>query len=133
MKIRIPKSILTAIAVVAFTGTMVFAGSFSHHHSHKSARVDIVGVTKVPGGPMLQPGTYRVTLLNTSSVPEIGFYQEGKLVGQAPVKLVDQAKKISQTELLTNTEPNRTNVLSEMDLSGWTQKLMFETSTAMGG
>jgi hypothetical protein len=133
MKVRVLRSILTIMAVVSFTGTMALAGSSGHHHSHKSATVDLVGVTKVPGGPTLQSGTYRVTLLSPSSVPEIGFYQDGKLVGEAPVKLVDQGKKISQTELLTNAGPNHTNVLTEMDLSGWSQKLMFQTSTAMGG
>jgi hypothetical protein len=125
VKLKVPKSILTTIAVVSVTGGLAFAGFPGHHHSEKSASVDIADVTKIPGGPTLQPGTYRVTLLNPSSAPEIGFYQGGKLVGQAPVKLVDQGKKISQTEVLTNAEPNHTNVLTEMDLSGWTQKLMF--------
>jgi len=133
MQVKVPKLILTTMAVVSFTGTMALAGSSSHHHSNKSATVDIVGVMKVPGGPTLQSGSYRVALLSPSSVPEIGFYQEGKLVGQAPVKLVDQGKKISETEVLTNAGPNHTNVLTEMDLSGWTQKLMFGTSPAMGG
>jgi hypothetical protein len=133
MRVRVLKSILTTMAVVAFTGSMAFAGFPGLHHSQKSASVDIADVTRIPGGPTLQPGTYRVTLLNPSSAPEVGFYQAGKLVGQAPVKLVDQGKKISQTEVLTTTGSNHTNVLTEMDLSGWTHKLVFEKSNAMGG
>jgi hypothetical protein len=134
MKVRVPKSILTTMAVVCFTGTMAFAGFPGHHDSsRKSGSIDLVYVTKIPDGPTLQPGTYRVTLLNASSAPDVGFYQGGKLIGQAPVELVDQAKKISQTEVLTNTRPNHPSMLTEIDLSGWTQKLMFETSHAMGG
>jgi hypothetical protein len=134
MRVRVPESILTIMAVVSFTSSLAFAGfPGNHHHSQKSASVDIVDVTKIPGGPTLEPGTYQVTLLNASSAPEVGFYQAGKLVGQAPVKLVDQGKKISETEVRTDTGPNNTNVLTEMDLSGWTHKLMFEKSKAMGG
>jgi hypothetical protein len=122
------------MAVVSFTSGLAFAGfPGNHHHSQKSASVDIVDVTKIPDGPTLEPGTYQVTLLNGSSAPEVGFYQAGKLVGQAPVKLVDQAKKISETEIRADTKPNHTQVLTEMDLKGWTQKLMFETSSAIGG
>jgi hypothetical protein len=133
MRVRVLKSILTTMAVVAFTSSMALAGFPGHHHSQKSASIDIAYTTKIPGGPTLQPGTYQVTLLSPSSVPEVGFYQAGKLVGQAPVKLVDQGKKISETEVRTDTGPNNTNVLTEMDLSGWTHKLMFEKSKAMGG
>ena len=134
MKVRVPKSILTTLAVVSFACSMAFAGFPGYHHSsQKSASVDIAEATKIPGGPTLQPGTYRVTLLSPSSVPEVGFYQDGKLVGQAPVKLVDRGKKISETEIRSDTKPNHTLVLTEMDLKGRTQKLMFETSSAMGG
>ena len=134
MKLRVPKSILTTMVVVSFAGSMAFAGFPGYHHSsQKSAMVDIAQATKIPGGPTLQPGTYRVTLLSASSVPEVEFYQHGKLVGQAPIKLVHQSKKISETEIRADTSPNHTQVLTEMDLSGWTQKLMFEKSNAMGG
>jgi hypothetical protein len=133
VRVRLSNSILT-LAVVTFTSSMALAGFPGYHHSsQKSASVDIAEATKIPGGPTLQPGTYRVTLLSPSSTPEIEFYQGGKLVGQAPVKLVDQGKKISQTELVSHTGPDHTNVLTEMDLRGWTQKLKFETSNAMGG
>ncbi len=134
MQVRARTSVLTAIAVASFTASMALAGFPGHHHSsHKSASVDISEVTKIPNGPTLEPGTYQITLLSASSAPEVGFYQEGKLVGQAPVKLVDQSKKISATEILTNTEADHTQVLTELDLGGWTQKLVFGTSKGMGG
>jgi hypothetical protein len=134
MRVRVPESILTIMAVVSFTSSLAFAGfPGNHHHSQKSASVDIVDVTKIPGGPTLEPGTYEVTLLNASSAPEVGFYQAGKLVGQAPVKLVDQDRKISETEIRADKKPDHTQVVTEMDLRGWTQKLMFEKSNAMGG
>jgi hypothetical protein len=134
VKVKVPRSILTTIAAVCFAGSMAFAGFPGYHHSsQKSAVVDIDQATRIPGGPTLQPGTYRVALLSASSVPEVGFYQHGKLVGQAPVKVVDQGKKISRTEVRFDTGPNHTSVITEMDLSGWTQKLVFGTSNTMVG
>jgi hypothetical protein len=51
----------------------------------------------------LQSGKYKVVLNNSSTAPEIGFYQNDKLVARVPAKLVDLGKKISETEITYDT------------------------------
>jgi hypothetical protein len=80
MKIKMRKSPLVITAVLLFTAGMAFAGFPGlHHSSQKSADIDLIETTKVPNGPTLQAGSYKVTLLSGSSAPELGFYQDGKL------------------------------------------------------
>jgi len=134
MKTKMHELALAVSAVLLFTAGMAFARFPGvRHSSRKSADIDLIETTKVPNGPTLRAGSYKVTLLDGSSTPELGFYQNGKLVGQAPVKLVDQEKKISETEVLADTKDDHTQVVTEMDLSGWTQKVMFSGSEASSG
>jgi hypothetical protein len=134
MNAKVFKSILATTALALFTTGMAFAGFPGHHPSaQRSADVDFTETIKVPNGPTLEPGTYKVALLNESSAPEVGFYQGGKLVGQAPVKLVDQGKKIRQTEFSSNLVDSHTRVITEMDFSGWTEKIVFGGSSADSG
>jgi hypothetical protein len=134
MKTKMHQLILATSAVLLFTASMAVARFPGlHDSSRKSADIDLIESTKVPNGPTLQAGSYKVTLLNESGTPELGFYQDGKLVGQAPVKLVDQEKKISETQVFSDTQDDHTQVLTEMDLRGWTQKVMFSGSAASSG
>jgi len=124
------KSILTTTAfVLFFTGTAL-AGFPGHHNSaRKSADVDFTQTTKVPNGPTLQPGTYKVALLNSdASAAEVGFYRGDKLVGEAAVRLVDQGNKIRETEVYANIQDDHSQLVTEMDLSGWTEKVIFSQS-----
>ena len=82
-----------------------------------------------------EPALYKVVLLNDSSTPEVGFYRDGKLIGQAPVKLVDQGKKFQETEVDANILDDHSAVITEMHLTGWTEKLIFsgsDTGSASG-
>ena len=125
------KPILTTVAFVLFTTSMAFAGFPGlHNSSRRSAEVTFTQITKVPNGPTLQPGTYKVALLNDSSAPEVGFYRNDKLVGQAPIKLVDQGQKIRQTEVYSDVQDDHSQVITEMDFSGWTEKVVFGGSDA---
>jgi hypothetical protein len=42
-----------------------------------------------------------------------------------PAKLVDQGKKISETVITYDTQGANTQVITEMDLSGWKEKVLF--------
>jgi len=98
--------------------------------------VDFTQTTKVPNGPTLQPGTYKVALLNSdASAAEVGFYRDDKLVGEAPVRLVDQGNKIRETQVYANIQDDHSQLVTEMDLSGWTEKVIFsqsDTTSASG-
>ena len=131
MKSKIRNSILAATGAAFLAAGMTFAGFPGiHHSSRKSADIDFVKITKVPDGPTLEPGTYKVVLLNASGTPEVGFYQDGKLIGQAPVKLVDQGKKFQQTEVDASILDDHSELITEMRLSGWTEKVIFNGSDA---
>jgi hypothetical protein len=95
------------------------------HSAKKSADVEIMQTARIPGGPTLQSGKYKVVLNNSSMTPEIGFYQNDKLVGRVPAKLVDLGKKISETEITYDTRGANSQVIREMDLSGWREKVLF--------
>jgi hypothetical protein len=126
IKTKMDRSILAVAAALLCTAAITFAGFPGiHHSSQKHADLDLTEITRIPGGPTLKPGTYRVVLLTDSSTPELGFYHDGKLVGQAPVNLINQDKKISQTEVLADTQNDHTQVVTEMDLSGWTERVTF--------
>ena len=128
------KSMLAAAILVA--ASMAFAKFPSldlGHSSKKSANIEIFQAGRIPGGPTLEPGNYKVVLTNNSPTPEIGFYQNGKLVAQVPAKLVDQGKKIELTEITYSTKGPDTQVITEMDLSGWREKVLFGKNNGQAG
>jgi hypothetical protein len=121
------KSMLAAVGIVVAAG-MAFAKFPSldfGRSSKKSAKVEIDQTARIADGPTLQPGEYKVVLNNNSTTPEIGFYQNGKLVAQAPAKLVDQGKKINETAVTYDDQGSDSQVITKMDLSGWREEVLF--------
>jgi hypothetical protein len=128
MKSKITKTTLEAIVVVLLVSGMAFARRHSDSRG-KSAGVDIEWSAMIPNGPSLQQGHYKVTLDTQSASPELEFYQDGKLVGQAPVTVVPESTKIEQTEVYYDNKGSRT--ITEFDLSGWREKLVFKAPSSM--
>jgi hypothetical protein len=121
------KSMLAAAGILV-AASMAFAKFPSldfGRSSKKSADVDIYQTGRIRGGPTLQSGEYKVVLNNNSTTPEIGFYQNGKLVAEVPAKLVDQGKKINETKVYYDTTGADTQVITQMDLSGWRKQVVF--------
>ena len=126
-KDMVNKSMLAAAGILV-AASMAFAKFPSldlGRSSKKSADVEIYETARIPGGPTLHSGEYRVVLNNNSPTPEIGFYQNGKLVAQVPAKLVDQGKKFDETKIYSNTTGAETQVITQMDISGWREKVLF--------
>jgi hypothetical protein len=129
------KSMLAAAGILVAAG-MAFAkfpSLDSGRSSKKSADVEISQTARIPGGPTLQSGEYKVVLNSNSPTTEIGFYQNGKLVAQAPAKLVDQGKKFDQTAITYDTKSADTQVITEMDLSGWREAVLLGKNDSEGG
>jgi hypothetical protein len=121
----VSKSIVASIVSLAFVVSIASAKFPGRGHSaEKSASVEIPQSAQVPNGPTLPPGTYKVELLGDSPSSQVGFYQNGKLVGQAIAQVVDQNEKSSATEVLLDTSGGSA-VLTEIDVSGWTKKIEF--------
>ena len=129
------KSMLAAAGILV-AASMAFAKFPSldfGRSSKKSADVEIDQTARIPGGPTLQSGEYKVVLNNNSPTPEIGFYQNGKLVAQVPAKLVDQGKKFDETAITYDTKGADTQVITQMDLSGWRKEVLFGKNTSDAG
>jgi hypothetical protein len=122
----VSKSILATIVSLAVAASIASARS---HSAQKTATVEITQSTRVPNGPTLQPGSYKLAVLSDSATPQVGFYQNGKLVGQAPAQLVDQNEKSSVSEVDVDTAGDSA-VVTEIDIAGWTKKIEFRQAAA---
>ena len=120
------KSMLAAAAIL-IAASMAFAKAPCPDLGRSSrgpADVQIYTVTPISGGPTLQPGEYQVVLNTESPTPEIGFYQNCKLVAQVPAKLADQGKEFDVTSFYYD-DMSPTMAMSEMDLAGWREAVLF--------
>jgi hypothetical protein len=118
----------TALFLTAATAFPLFAKTSNHL---KSGQIDVIYPVEVANGHTLRPGNYKVELDNKTSSPKILFYQEGKLVAQAPAKLVDESKKNDQTEVFYKAAGNG-HVIAQIDLQGWKQNVVLTPSGTMG-
>jgi len=120
----VSRSIVASIVSLAFVAGIASAKWGFGHSSEKAATVELTQKARVPNGPTLQPGTYKVELLSDSATPQVGFYQSGKLVGQAAAEVVNQNQKSPDTEVHLNTA-GQNAVVTEIDVSGWTKRIEF--------
>ena len=123
-------ALITGCAVFLTAATVWARSSKTGDHT-ESGQVNIIYTSRIVNGPELKPGNYKVELSPSESSPEVMFYQGGKLVAKAPVTLVNQSKKIDQTEIQYNTAANQ-HVITEIDVHGWRQTLKFPTSKSAG-
>lgn len=118
----VSKSIVASLMSLALVVSV--ASAKRGRSSDKAATVEITENAQVPNGPSLQPGTYKVALLSDSATPQVGFYQNGKLVGQAAAQVVDENQKSPDTEVHFNSASG-TSMVTEIDVSGWTKRIQF--------
>jgi len=86
--------------------------------------IQIVYPARIADGTVLKPGTYRVKLNTASQTPTLDFYQNGRQVAQAPVKLVSEQAKNTQTQVLYNAG-GKTEVITEIDFNGSNQRMLL--------
>jgi|GEM_PF-1343777 len=131
MKRHVSTSLLAAAVALLLAAPIASAKLFNSSHSdHKSANVDFLYAARLGNGPEIQPGTYRITIMDDSTSPKVGFYQNGKLVAETSVKLVTEPKRIQQTEIFYNGQNKKNEVVTQLEVSGWTQKVVFSNTNA---
>jgi hypothetical protein len=86
--------------------------------------VTLDGRAKLADGPMLNPGSYNVKILNQATKPEVDFYKGGQLVARASVKLQPLTRKASNTAVYYDTS-NKPPVITGIELGGSKDKLVF--------
>jgi len=122
-------SIVAAFLAVPLASSLAFAGIFGSHKgdNEKSVNLTLSSASKIPNGPKLAPGSYRVMVPENAPKPEVVFYRDGKEVARAQAELVAESQKNPATEVYSNTRGNR-QVITEIRPAGWSQRLVFSAS-----
>jgi len=117
---NIRTTMISALSVVFLFAGMAFA---------RTKQIDVVYSATVGKTLKLKPGNYRIDVVNNAKSPMVKFYNnDGKLVGQAPVKLVNESQKNGQTQIDYNTVASNDHVITEISPSGWSENLYFSHS-----
>ena len=119
----IMRTVVTSIFATAVAIISVSAMTFA-----KSSSVSLMYAGKIGNHLTLKPGNYKIMVNNNNKTSEVAFYKGRKLVGQVPVKLVAEQKKTDQTAVYYSAPHNNVRKVTEIDLNGWNQKLMFPSS-----
>ncbi|MGH9377819.1 MAG: hypothetical protein ACRD1I_03375 [Terriglobia bacterium] len=120
MKSRIvAKSLLGAAVALIFATGLIFA---------KGENISVIYHGQIGSNVTLPPGNYKMAVNTASQNPEAMFYKNGKLIGTTPVKIVAEAKKNGQTEIYYSSPDNHVRQITEIDLSGQRDRLMFKHS-----
>lgn len=116
MPSKIRTTLISALGVMfLFTG-MAFA---------RTKRIDVIYHSMVGKSLKLKPGKYRIDVATNAKKPVVKFYNHyGKLVGQAPVKLVETQKN-GQTEVDYEKVASNDHVITEISPRGWRENLYF--------
>jgi hypothetical protein len=122
-KIEMKNKLIRATAGAAVALFFVCGLTFA-----KSNHVDLIYSGKV-GQLTLAPGKYTVKVDTTSPRPEMAFYRNGKLVGKTAVNVVS-SNKHSQTQVYYNAPKDNVRRVTQIDLSGWKDKLMFNRTAS---
>ncbi len=119
MKNKLMQSILGATAAVFVLTGMSFA---------RTARVQLMYRGQLDSNLTLAPGTYKVVVNNNAAGSEqVAFYRQGKLAGKVMAKIVPNARKNSQTEVYYGAPHDHLRKISEIQFSGWKDKLEFKS------
>lgn len=124
MSIKINTLIISALGVIFLFSGMAFG---------KTNQIDVLYPAMVGKTLTLKPGHYKIDVVNNMKSPAVKFYNKhGKLVGEAPVKLVNEASKNHQTQVDYFTLAANDHAITQIRLKGSKEKLDFPKSNAKG-
>ncbi|HXH48077.1 MAG TPA: hypothetical protein VNM47_01775, partial [Terriglobia bacterium] len=112
---RIHRTIISVSCLVFFFAGTAFA---------KTKQIDVLYSATVGKTLKLKPGKYRIDVVNNQKSPAVKFFDNyGKLVGQAPVKVVNESMKNHQTQVDYYTMASNDHAITEISPQGWKEKL----------
>ena len=120
------------VLLAALTLTLIAGLAPAKSKANKSVNVTLAFTTTMPDGAQLQPGDYRMTVLNDSTAPRVEFYRNGKLVCRCPVKIENKPTKADVTQLILDVTDSGAHVLNSAVIAGSTQLVVFSTGSAPG-
>ncbi len=113
-----------AVAIIMTSG-LTFARAKSQEKSGaQSAKITFATPKNLGHGTVLPAGTYTLKLSEDSQNAVAGFYQHGKLVGSAPVRVEAVVGKNPTTSIRTETRENQETITS-ISPNGWASRLVF--------
>ena len=114
---RTHTTIVSVLSAVFFLAGMAFA---------KTKQIDVLYSSTIGKTLKLKPGNYRIDFLNNKTSPTVKFFDNyGKLVGQAPVKVVNESKKNQQTQVDYSAMASNDHAITEISPGGWKENLYF--------
>jgi hypothetical protein len=116
--------------IAAVTLTLTTGLALAQTNTSRTVDVTLVAVTTMPDGAQLQPGVYRMAVLNDSNAPQVALYRKGKLVCKCPVKIENTATKAETTQLFFDVPRNDVHILKSVAIEGSTQLLVFSKGGA---
>jgi len=117
---------------------MVASPSFARASSgqrslkQKSFDVDLVSAAMMNNGQVLKAGDYTMKITENTPTPEVTFYQDGTLIAQSQAKAETQPSKNEKTAIHLKAKGD-TQVITAIDPSGWSEKLVFGNSSVQTG
>ena len=122
MRNKLYLGFISSLSVILLFAGMAFA---------KTKQIDIIFPAKVGNSLKLQPGKYRINVVQNMNKPEVKFFNlQGHLVGQAPVKVVDEAQKNNRTQVDYDKLASNQEVLTQISPGGWRESLLFSHASA---
>lgn len=93
----------------------------------KTARTefDLTRPSRIGTTRTLKPGSYLMEWEQGQKNPEARFYLDGKLVAKAHAKIVEEPQKNSATEVVSNTNHKKFDVINEIRPAGRKERVDF--------
>ncbi|TAM81098.1 MAG: hypothetical protein EPN47_14585 [Acidobacteria bacterium] len=114
---RIHTTILSVLGVVFLFAGMAFA---------RTIQINVLYPALVGKTLKLKPGNYRIEVVNSTNTAMVRFYSQGrKLVGEAPVKLVNKSHKNDLTMVDYSTMASNDHAITEISPKGLKENLYF--------
>lgn len=117
MPSKLRTTLISALSVLFIFAGMAFA---------KTKKIDLIYQSTIGKSMNLKPGNYRVDVVKKAKTPTVKIYNRyGKLMGQTPVKLVNESRKNSQTEVDYVTVASNDHTVTEISPRGWKENIYF--------
>lgn len=120
MSSKIHITLISALSIVFLFAGMAFA---------KTKNISVIYQATVGKNLKLDPGQYKINVTQGKKASAVKFYnRDGKLVGQAPVRVASTSRKHNQTEVDYNTLASNSHAITEISPGGWKENLYFPES-----
>ena len=101
-----------------------FASSSMKDHK---TNVNFYTTAKFQNGDVLPAGTYQMQVPENTQTPEVTFSTYGKVVATVPARVVSEANKNPETQVISDTTGSA-QLVKSIEPSGWRETLIFNAN-----